>query len=215
MIIFNTIWQHLLDTLYMVGSSCILAIIFGLPLGVFLCITKKNSIMPMPLTNKILGSVVNVVRSFPFIILIILLLPLSRIIVGTSVGSTTAIIPLTISAIPFIARLFEGAFDEVDKGLIEATKSMGAKKTTIVKMMIFESMPSLVNAITITIISLIGYSAMAGAVGAGGLGDLAIRIGYQTYRPDILMYSVITIIVLVQIIQSSGDLIVKLLRRHR
>ncbi|RDU58680.1 ABC transporter permease [Helicobacter sp. MIT 99-5507] len=215
MIIFNTIWQHLLDTLYMVGSSCILAIIFGLPLGVFLCITKKKSIMPMPLTNKILGSIVNIVRSFPFIILIILLLPLSRIIVGTSVGSTTAIIPLTISAIPFIARLFEGAFDEVDKGLIEATKSMGAKKITIVKMMIFESMPSLVNAITITIISLIGYSAMAGAVGAGGLGDLAIRIGYQTYRPDILMYSVITIIVLVQIIQSGGDLIVKILRRHR
>ncbi|WP_408941428.1 methionine ABC transporter permease [Helicobacter sp. MIT 99-5507] len=213
--IFNTIWQHLLDTLYMVGSSCILAIIFGLPLGVFLCITKKKSIMPMPLTNKILGSIVNIVRSFPFIILIILLLPLSRIIVGTSVGSTTAIIPLTISAIPFIARLFEGAFDEVDKGLIEATKSMGAKKITIVKMMIFESMPSLVNAITITIISLIGYSAMAGAVGAGGLGDLAIRIGYQTYRPDILMYSVITIIVLVQIIQSGGDLIVKILRRHR
>lgn len=215
MVIFNTIWQHLLETLYMVGSSCVLAIVFGLPLGVFLCITKKNSIMPMPLTNKILGSIVNIVRSFPFIILIILLLPLSRIIVGTSVGSTTAIIPLTISAIPFIARLFEGAFDEVDKGLIEATKSMGAKKATIVKMMIFESMPSLVNAITITIISLISYSAMAGAVGAGGLGDLAIRIGYQTYRPDILMYSVITIIVLVQIIQSGGDLIVKILRRHR
>ncbi len=213
--IFNTIWQHLLETLYMVGASCFLAVVFGLPLGVFLCITKKRSIMPMPITNKILGGIVNVVRSFPFIILIILLLPLSRYITGTSVGSTTAIIPLTISAIPFIARLFEGAFDEVDKGLIEATKSMGAKKITIVKMMIFESMPSLVNAITITIISLIGYSAMAGAVGAGGIGDLAIRIGYQTYRPDILMYSVITIIILVQIIQSGGDLIVKILRRHR
>ncbi len=215
MMIFNTIWQHLLETLYMVGASCFLAVVFGLPLGVFLCITKKRSIMPMPITNKILGGIVNVVRSFPFIILIILLLPLSRYITGTSVGSTTAIIPLTISAIPFIARLFEGAFDEVDKGLIEATKSMGAKKITIVKMMIFESMPSLVNAITITIISLIGYSAMAGAVGAGGIGDLAIRIGYQTYRPDILMYSVITIIILVQIIQSGGDLIVKILRRHR
>ena len=215
MMIFNTIWQHLLETLYMVGASCFLAVVFGLPLGVFLCITKKRSIMPMPITNKILGGIVNVVRSFPFIILMILLLPLSRYITGTSVGSTTAIIPLTISAIPFIARLFEGAFDEVDKGLIEATKSMGAKKITIVKMMIFESMPSLVNAITITIISLIGYSAMAGAVGAGGIGDLAIRIGYQTYRPDILMYSVITIIILVQIIQSGGDLIVKILRRHR
>ncbi len=215
MIIFNTILNHLFETLYMVGVSCILAVIFGLPLGVFLCITKKDSIMPMPITNKILGGIVNIVRSFPFIILIILLLPLSRYITGTSVGSTTAIIPLTISAIPFIARLFEGSFDEVDKGLIEATKSMGGNRMTIVKMMICESMPSLVNAIIITTISLIGYSAMAGAVGAGGIGDLAIRIGYQTYRPDILMYSVITIIILVQIIQSGGDLIVKILRRHR
>lgn len=213
--IFDSILQALLETLYMVSVSCILAVIFGLPLGVFLCITKKNSILPMPKINKILGGIVNVVRSFPFIILIILLLPLSRFIVGTSVGSTTAIIPLTISATPFIARLFEGAFDEVDKGLIEATKSMGATKLIIVKMMIFESLPSIINAIVITIISLIGYSAMAGAVGAGGLGDLAIRIGYQTYRPDVLLYSVITIIVLVQIIQTGGDLIVKILRKYK
>lgn len=213
--IFDSILQALLETLYMVSVSCILAVIFGLPLGVFLCITKKNSILPMPKINKILGGIVNVVRSFPFIILIILLLPLSRFIVGTSVGSTTAIIPLTISATPFIARLFEGAFDEVDKGLIEATKSMGATKFIIVKMMIFESLPSIINAIVITIISLIGYSAMAGAVGAGGLGDLAIRIGYQTYRPDVLLYSVITIIVLVQIIQTGGDLIVKILRKYK
>lgn len=213
--IFDSILQALLETLYMVSVSCILAVIFGLPLGVFLCITKKNSILPMPKINKILGGIVNVVRSFPFIILIILLLPLSRFIVGTSVGSTTAIIPLTISATPFIARLFEGAFDEVDKGLIEATKSMGSTKFIIVKMMIFESLPSIINAIVITIISLIGYSAMAGAVGAGGLGDLAIRIGYQTYRPDVLLYSVITIIVLVQIIQTGGDLIVKILRKYK
>lgn len=199
----------------MVSSSCVLSVIFGLPLGVFLCITKSNSIMPMPITNKILGSIVNVVRSFPFIILIILLLPISRFVVGTSVGSTTAIIPLTVSATPFIARLFEAALDEVDKGLIEATRSMGATKFIIVKMMIAESLPALVNSVIITIVGLIGYSAMAGAVGAGGLGDLAIRIGYQTYRPDILLYSVITIIILVQIIQSGGDLIVKRLRRYR
>ncbi|RAX54046.1 ABC transporter permease [Helicobacter sp. 16-1353] len=213
--IFDSILQALLETLYMVSVSCILSVIFGLPLGVFLCITKKNSILPMPKINKILGGIVNIVRSFPFIILIILLLPLSRLIVGTSVGSTTAIIPLTISATPFIARLFEGAFDEIDKGLIEATKSMGATKFIIVKMMILESLPSIINAIVITIISLIGYSAMAGAVGAGGLGDLAIRIGYQTYRPDVLMYSVVTIIILVQIIQTSGDLVVKFLRKYR
>lgn len=213
--IFDSIFQALLETIYMVSISCIFAIIFGLPLGAFLCITKKDSILPMPKTNKVLGIIVNIIRSFPFIILIILVLPLSRLIVGVIVGSTTAIIPLTISAIPFIARLFEGAFDEVDKGLIEATKSMGATRLIIVKMIILESLPSIVNAITITIISLVGYSAMAGAVGAGGLGDLAIRIGYQSYRPDMLLYSVITIIVLVQIIQSGGDLVVKLLRKNK
>lgn len=213
--IFDTILQSLLETLYMVSASCVLAVLFGLPLGVFLCITKKGGILPLPKINKMLGAVVNVVRSFPFIILIILLLPVSRFIVGTSVGSTTAIIPLTISATPFIARLFEGALDEIDKGLIEATKSMGATRFTIVLMMIKESLPSIVNAIVITSISLTGYSAMAGAVGAGGLGDLAIRIGYQTYRPDVLLYSVLTIIVLVQLIQSGGDLVTKQLRKHK
>lgn len=213
--IFDMIYDSTLETLYMVFFSCLFSIILGLPLGVFLCITSQGSILPMPLLNKILGAVVNIVRSFPFIILIILLLPLSRFVIGTSIGSTAAIIPLSIAAIPFIARLFEGALQEVDKGLIEATLSMGANKFIIVKMMIFESMPSIINAIIITIISLIGYSAMAGAVGAGGLGDLAIRIGYQTYRPDILLYSVVTIIILVQLIQSIGDLIVKKLRKNK
>lgn len=211
----NAIFNALLETLYMVSLSCLLAIIFGLPLGIFLSITKKGSIMPLPFTNKILGFIVNVVRSLPFFMLIILLLPFSRFIVGTSVGSTTAIIPLTISATPFIARLFEGALDEVDKGLIEATRSMGATSFVVITMMIFESLPSLINAITITIISLIGYSAMAGAVAAGGLGDLAYRIGFQSYKPDILLYAVLTIIVLVQMVQFSGDLIVKRLRKYK
>lgn len=213
--IFDMIYDSTLETIYMVFFSCIFAVVFGLPLGVFLCITAENSILPMPLVNKVLGAIVNTARSFPFIILIILLLPLSRLIIGTSIGSTAAIIPLSISAIPFVARLFEGALQEVDKGLIEATLSMGANKLTIVKMMISESLPSLSNALIITTISLIGYSAMAGAVGAGGLGDLAIRIGYQTYRPDVLLYSVITIIILVQIIQTSGDIIVKRLRKNK
>lgn len=213
--IFDMMFNSTLETIYMVFFSCIFAVVFGLPLGVFLHITKDNSILAMPMLNKILGAIVNTARSFPFIILIILLLPLSRFVIGTSIGSTAAIIPLSISAIPFVARLFEGALAEVDKGLIEATQSMGANKLNIVKMMIAESLPSLINAIIITTISLIGYSAMAGAVGAGGLGDLAIRIGYQTYRPDILLYSVITIIVLVQIIQTSGDLIVKKLRKNK
>ncbi|WP_258864940.1 methionine ABC transporter permease [Helicobacter sp. MIT 14-3879] len=199
----------------MVGFSCSIAVIFGLPLGIFLCITKRQNLTPSPILNLILGGIVNIIRSFPFIILIIVLLPLSRLIIGTSIGSSAAIIPLSIAAIPFIARLFESAFDEVDKGLIEATKSMGASKFTIIKMMIAESMPSLVNAIIITIIGVIGYSAMAGAVGAGGIGDLAMRIGYYSYRADILIYCVIAIILLVQIIQTIGDLIVKYLRKHK
>ncbi|PAF47635.1 ABC transporter permease [Helicobacter sp. 12S02232-10] len=213
--IFDMIHNSTLETIYMVFFSCIFAVLFGLPLGVFLQITKQDGILPMPMLNKALGGIVNTARSFPFIILIILLLPLSRLIIGTSIGSTAAIIPLSISAIPFVARLFEGALAEVPKGLIEATQSMGANKFMIVKMMIAESLPSLVNALIITTVSLIGYSAMAGAVGAGGLGDLAIRIGYQTYRPDVLLYSVITIIVLVQIIQTSGDLVVKRLRKYK
>lgn len=204
-----------MQTLYMVFSSCFIAVIFGLPLGIFLCITKKDSIYPLVSINIIIGTIVNITRSFPFIILIILILPISRFIVGTSVGSTTAIIPLSISAIPFVARLFENALDEVDKCLIEAARSMGASNFMIVKMMILESMPSIVSSITITMISLVGYSAMAGAVGAGGIGDLALRVGYYTSKPDILFYCVLIIIVLVQSIQCIGDFIIKYLRKFR
>lgn len=207
--------EDTIQTLYMVFSSCFIAVLVGLPLGVFLCITKMDSIKPMPVVNLIIGSIVNVTRSFPFIILIIIVLPISRFIVGTSVGSTTAIIPLSISAIPFIARLFENALDEVDKGLIEAARSMGASNFMIIKMMVLESMPAIVSAITITLISLVGYSAMAGAVGAGGIGDLALRVGYYTSKPDILFYCVIIIIIMVQLIQLVGDLIIKYLRKYR
>lgn len=213
--IFTVLLKSLGETLYMVGASCLISVVFGLPLGILLCVTKHGNLTPFPLLNIIIGGIVNIIRSFPFIILIIVLLPLSRLIIGTSIGSSAAIIPLSIAAIPFIARLFESALDEVDKGLIESTKSLGADNFTIIKMMIAESMPSLVNAITITIIGVIGYSAMAGAVGAGGMGDLAMRIGYYAYRPDILAYCVVAIIVLVQIIQSIGDNIVKYLRRYR
>lgn len=203
------------ESIYMVTFSMIFAGIFGLPLGVFLSAIKPSGIMESPLLYRILGGIVNIVRSFPFIVLIFLLLPFSKAIIGTSIGSTAAIIPLIIAATPFVARLFEGAFDEVDKGLIEATMSMGASKIHIVLMMISESLPSLVNAMTITSVSLIGLSAMAGVVGAGGLGDLAYRIGFQSFKPDILFYAVICIIILVQCVQSSGDLIVRYLRSHR
>ncbi|WP_295736846.1 methionine ABC transporter permease [uncultured Helicobacter sp.] len=203
------------ETLYMVLFSTFFAVIFGLPLGVLLSVIKPSGIMATPSLYRILSAIVNVVRSFPFIVLIFLLLPLSKLLIGTSIGSTAAIIPLVIAATPFIARLFEGAFDEVDKGLVEATMSMGASKKVVIFMMISESLPSIINAITITSVSLVGFSAMAGVVGAGGLGDLAYRIGFQSFKPDVLTYAVICIIVMVQCIQSSGDLFVKRLRQYR
>ncbi|GAA6896290.1 ABC transporter permease [Helicobacter pylori] len=207
--------QATLETLYMVFVASFLAVVFGLPLGVLLLVSKKGHLLNKPLLHKILDTSINMTRSFPFIILIILLLPLSRFLIGTSIGSSASIIPLAISAIPFVAKLFENSLMEVEHGKIETTLSLGASNLEVVKMMLLESLPSLVNNITITLISLIGYSAMAGALGAGGLGDLAIRIGYQSYRGDVLFYAVVVIIVLVQIIQSVGDYVVKRLRKHK
>ncbi|MGL2838438.1 methionine ABC transporter permease [Helicobacter pylori] len=207
--------QATLETLYMVFVASFLAVVFGLPLGVLLLVSKKGHLLNKPLLHKILDTSINMTRSFPFIILIILLLPLSHFLIGTSIGSSASIIPLAISAIPFVAKLFENSLMEVEHGKIETTLSLGASHLEVIKMMLLESLPSLVNNITITLISLIGYSAMAGALGAGGLGDLAIRIGYQSYRGDVLFYAVVVIIVLVQIIQSAGDYVVKRLRKHK
>ncbi|RKV23304.1 ABC transporter permease [Helicobacter pylori] len=207
--------QATLETLYMVFVASFLAVVFGLPLGVLLLVSKKGHLLNKPLLHKILDTSINMTRSFPFIILIILLLPLSRFLIGTSIGSSASIIPLAISAIPFVAKLFENSLMEVEHGKIETTLSLGASHLEVIKMMLLESLPSLVNNITITLISLIGYSAMAGALGAGGLGDLAIRIGYQSYRGDVLFYAVVVIIVLVQVIQSAGDYVVKRLRKHK
>ncbi|MGL2653239.1 ABC transporter permease subunit [Helicobacter pylori] len=207
--------QATLETLYMVFVASFLAVVFGLPLGVLLLVSKKGHLLNKPLLHKILDTSINTTRSFPFIILIILLLPLSHFLIGTSIGSSASIIPLAISAIPFVAKLFENSLMEVEHGKIETTLSLGASHLEVIKMMLLESLPSLVNNITITLISLIGYSAMAGALGAGGLGDLAIRIGYQSYRGDVLFYAVVVIIVLVQIIQSAGDYVVKRLRKHK
>ncbi|GAA7567784.1 ABC transporter permease [Helicobacter pylori] len=207
--------QATLETLYMVFVASFLAVVFGLPLGVLLLVSKKGHLLNKPLLHKILDTSINMTRSFPFIILIILLLPLSRFLIGTSIGSSASIIPLAISAIPFVAKLFENSLMEVEHGKIETTLSLGASHLEVIKMMLLESLPSLVNNITITLISLIGYSAMAGALGAGGLGDLAIRIGYQSYRGDVLFCAVVVIIVLVQIIQSAGDYVVKRLRKNK
>lgn len=205
-----------LETLYMVFFSTIFSVIIGLPLGLLAVVTAKGHIMEMPKLNKVLDMLINIFRSFPFIILMILVLPLSRLIVGTTIGSTASIVPLSISAAPFVARLVEGAIKEVDRGLLEASKSLGASNKEIVfKVLLPEAMPSLIHGIIITIISLVGYSAMAGAIGGGGLGDLAIRYGYQRFMMDIMAVSVISIILVVQLIQFVGDRVVYNIKKKR
>ena len=195
-----------LQTLAMVFSSTLFSLILGFPLGILLCVTDPVSgIMPKPVLNQVLSRIVNILRSFPFIILMILLFPLSRIIVGTSIGTTATIVPLSIAAAPFVARIIETSLKEVDPGVIQAAKAMGSTNMQIiVKVLVPEAMPSLVSGITLTIINLIGYSAMAGAIGGGGLGDLAIRYGYQRFRTDIMIAAVVVILVLVEVIQFIG-----------
>ncbi len=208
--VFNMIWTSTLETMYMVFFSTVFSLLLGFPIGILLVITKEGNIMERPKLNQFLEIIINTLRSFPFIILMICLFPLSRIIVGTTIGSTAAIVPLSISAAPFVARMVEGALNEIDKGLIEAASSMGANNRTIIfKVMIPETLPHIIHGITVTVISLIGFSAMAGSIGAGGLGDLAIRFGYQRFKTDIMLYSVIVIIILVQILQSFGNYLAK------
>lgn len=207
-----SLWQ----TLHMVAWSAIFSTILGAPIGLLLVITGKGHIWEKPRVNLLLDTVVNIFRSFPFIILMILVFPLSRIIVGTTIGSTASIVPLSIAAAPFVARIIEGAVKEVDSGLIEASISMGASNWEIIyKVLIPEAVPSLVHGLTITVISLIGYSAMAGAIGGGGLGDLAIRYGYQRFKTDVMFVAVVAIIVLVQFIQWLGNTIVKNVKKNR
>ncbi len=204
--VFNMILTSTLETMYMVFFSTLFSLIIGFPVGILLVITKPGNILEKPKLNQFLEIIINMLRSFPFIILMICLFPLSRIIVGTTIGSTAAIVPLSISAAPFVARMVEGALNEIDKGLIEAASSMGANNMTIIfKVMIPETLPHIIHGITVTVISLIGFSAMAGSIGAGGLGDLAIRFGYQRFKTDIMLYSVVVIIILVQILQSFGN----------
>ncbi|NLK45281.1 MAG: ABC transporter permease [Treponema sp.] len=205
------------ETLAMVFFSTACSLVLGFPLGVLLCVTDSVSgISPKPVANQILSRIVNVLRSFPFIILMILLFPLSRLIVGTSIGTKAAIVPLSIAAAPFVARIIETSLKEVDPGVIQAAKAMGSTNMQIIlKVLIPESMPSLVSGITLTIINLIGYSAMAGAIGGGGLGDLAIRYGYQRFRTDIMVCAVIVILVLVELIQLAGTAISNKMMKRR
>ena len=198
--------QASLTTLYMVGASTFLTVLLGLPLGVLLVLSDKRGLRPRPLLNKLLGAVVNLTRSLPFIILLVVLIPFTRWIVGTSIGPTAAIVPLTLAAVPFFARVTENALREVPSGVIEAAQAMGSSDWQIVrKVMIKEAMPGLVLGIALTLISLVGYSAMAGAVGGGGLGDLAIRYGYQRFETEVMLATVVLLVAFVQVVQSVGD----------
>lgn len=211
----SSLWTATLETLYMVSVSAILAAVLGLPLGLLLVITAPQGFLPNPSVNQVLGSIVNAGRSLPFIILLVAIIPLTRLIVGTTIGSTAALVPLTLSAIPFYARVAETSLLEVDRGLVEAAEAMGCSHWQIIrKVLIPEALPSLVLGLTIMVISLIGYSAMAGVVGGGGLGDLAIRYGYQRFDTKVMIITVILLIVLVQIVQFTGDTIARQLRKR-
>lgn len=198
------------ETLYMVFFSSLLSLVLGFALSIVLIFTRKDGLRPNETVYRVLDLIINIFRSFPFIILIIAIIPLTRLIVGKSIGSTAAIVPLTIAAIPFVARLIEASLLEVDKGVIEAAKSFGATDMQIVfKVMVKEAVPSIFLNITMLIINLIGYSAMAGVVGGGGLGNLAYMYGYMRFQTNVMIISVILLIIIVQAIQSLGDLLYK------
>lgn len=200
------LYSATLQTLYMVAASAILGTIFGLPLGVYLATSQRGELLSSPWVNKVLGLVVNAARSVPFIILVVAIIPFTRALVGTSIGTDAAIVPLTIAAIPFIARLVENSIREVDAGLIEAARAMGATPLQIIrKVLIREALPGITLGLTLAVVSLIGYSAMVGAVGGQGLGDLGIRYGYQRFMPDVMLAVVIILIVMVQLVQSIGE----------
>lgn len=204
------IWDSFLETLIMVLISGGIGSSIGVPLGILLFVTDKKSFIPMPTFNTILSTIINAVRSVPFIILLVAIIPFTRLIVGSSIGTAAAVVPLTLSIAPFISRIVETSLREVDKGLVEAAQSMGATNFQIVaKVLLPEAMPGIVSGLTIAIISLIGASAMAGAIGGGGLGDLGIRYGYQRFMPEVMWTVVFVLIFLVQSIQFSGDRIVR------
>lgn len=198
--------QGIQETVFMVTVSTVIAAIIGIPLGITLVTTSKGHILENRVINSILGTIVNIIRSIPFIILMVAIIPLTRIIAGTSIGTTAACVPLTIVAIPFLSRLVETSIREVDFGLVEAAESMGATPFQIIrKVLIPEALPTIINNITVLIVNLIGASAMAGAIGGGGLGDIAIRYGYQRFRADVMLATIIILIVVVNLIQACGD----------
>ncbi|MGM0602675.1 MAG: methionine ABC transporter permease [Bacillota bacterium] len=199
-------WSGLLETLYMVGLSLTVAVLAGVPLGVVTTITREEHILPNKSLNTVLDGIINIGRSIPFIILMVAVIPFTRMIVGTSIGTTAAVVPLSLAAIPFMARIVDNALLEVDPGVIKSAQSMGATPWQIVyKVLLPESLPAIILGITLTAISLISYSAMAGAVGGGGLGDIAIRYGYQRFKLGIMLETIVILVLLVQAIQWLGN----------
>jgi len=206
----SEIGQATIDTLAMLGGSMVLTIALGLPLGVVLFLTGKGQMLENRLANGALSLLVNILRSVPFVILLIVMIPLTVALVGTSLGVAGAIPPLVVGAAPFFARLVETALREVDRGVIEASFAMGAKRRQVVLgALLPEALPGLVAAATVTAVALVSYTAMAGVVGAGGLGDLAIRFGYQRFQTDVMIVTVVLMLVLVQVLQMVGDAVVR------
>lgn len=213
-LIINILLPGLWDTVYMVFLSTLYAVLIGFIPAIALVITDEKGLKPNRLVNRVLDFIINLLRSFPFIILMIAIIPFTRLISGTSIGRDAAIVPLTIGAAPFAARVIESALKEVDKGIIEAAKSIGASTMQIIfRVMLKEALPSIVLGITLTVISVIGYSAMAGTIGAGGLGDIAVRYGYERFETEIMVYTIIILIILVQILQSLGNFAYKKLSK--
>lgn len=202
------------DTLIMTAVSTIVAMLVGIPLGITLVVTGKGHILENAAVNKLLGVIINATRSIPFIILMVAIIPFTRIIAGTSIGTTAACVPLTVAAIPFLARLVETSIKEINFGVIEAAQSMGASPLQIIrKVLLPEALPTIVDNVTVLIVNLISYSAMAGAIGGGGLGDIAIRYGYQRFQGDVMLATIVILIVLVQLVQMVGDTLSKRLNK--
>jgi D-methionine transport system permease protein len=200
----------LLETLLMVGVAGAIAVAAGIPLGVILVVTERGALLQNPGLNRVLALVINATRSVPFIILMVAIIPFTRFIAQTSIGTTAAMVPLSVAAIPFMARIAENALREIDPGLITAARAMGASPLQIiVKVLLPESLPGLVAGVIVTLVSLVGYSAMAGAIGGGGLGDMGIRYGYQRFLPEVMLAVVVVLVLLVQAMQSLGDWLVR------
>jgi D-methionine transport system permease protein len=210
------LWQSCLETFYMVTVSSLVSFALGVPLGVLLTVTGKGHIKENPGLNQSAGVVINTVRSTPFVILMVAIVPFTRWIAGTSIGTTAAIVPLTVSAIPFVARIVESSLKEVPHGVVEAALAMGSTTAQIIrKVLLPEALPGIALGLTLTVVSLIGYSAMAGVIGGGGLGDLAIRYGYQRFEVKVMVATVIILIVIVQLVQSAGDFLSRKMDKSR